>query len=107
MVLPVRSGSEDFDPGAWDPATLAILRQAVAEASAMHQVELDDQSDGGRAILKSATKAVADLALTGVRDPDRLINYARVAIEGSLVPEDRSFRKRESGCCAGVLPDRN
>jgi DNA-binding response OmpR family regulator len=35
MVRAGRSDFEDFDSRAWDPATLALLRQAVADASAM------------------------------------------------------------------------
>jgi DNA-binding response OmpR family regulator len=88
MLLPARSASSAFDPGAWNPATLQMLRQALAVAAAMHQRELRRQRDGGKAALASAARSVADLALTGVRDRDRLINYARLAIESSLPPED-------------------
>lgn len=97
MLLPARSASEAFDPGAWSPATLQMLRQAVAVAGAMYQPELRRQSDEGRAALRSAARAVADLALTGVRDRDRLINYARLAIESSLPSEGAPPGTREAG----------
>jgi DNA-binding NarL/FixJ family response regulator len=84
LVLPARRDFEDFDSQEWDPATLAHLRQAVADASAMYQLELGDQSDEGATALNDATKAVADLARAGVRDGERLAHYARLAIENSL-----------------------
>jgi hypothetical protein len=86
--LPARSASSAFDPGAWDPATLQMLRQALTVAGAIHQPELRRQIDGGKGALASAARAIADLALTGVRDRERLINYARLAIESSLASED-------------------
>ena len=97
LVLPARSEFDDFNAMAWDPATLAILRQALSDACAMYQPELGRQRDEGKVALGNAARAVADLALTGVRDGQRLTNYARLAIESSLDSEVAPTGKMDAG----------
>ena len=93
LVMPARSEFDDFDARTWDPATLAILRQALSDACAMYQPELGRQRDERKVALRNAARAVADLALTGVRDGERLTNYARLAIQSSITSEDAAIRQ--------------
>jgi len=97
LVLPARREVDDFGAGAWDPPTLVILRQAIADACAMYQPDLGRQRDEGKAALRNAARAVADLALAGVRDGERLTNYARLAIGSSLASDEAPSGKIEAG----------
>ena len=63
----------------------------------MYQPDLGRQRDEGKAALRNAARAVADLALAGVRDGERLTNYARLAIESSLASDGAPPGKIEAG----------
>ena len=92
--LPVVREDYDFDPTFWDAETVEVLRRAMAVACAVHRDDLMRQQDYGRSAKERAAKAVADMALTGVRDIARLTVFARLAIESSLAREGASSEER-------------
>ena len=83
-----------FDPLFWDTETFEILERAMDAACAVHRPDLERQQDHGRSARDRAAKAVADMALTGVRDVPRLTIFARLAIESSLAREGASSEER-------------
>jgi DNA-binding response OmpR family regulator len=78
---------EGLDSRTWDSQTLDQLQEAVKEALELHRRQLDSRSDGGKVARMIAAKAVTDLALTGVRDPRRLTNFALLALQSALEKE--------------------
>ena len=88
--LPVVRRDYGFDPTSWDTETVEVLMRAMDAACAVHRHDLERQQDHGRFAKERAAKAVADMALTGVRDIARLTIFARLAIESSLARERAS-----------------
>lgn len=92
--LPLVRPVYGFDPIFWDTETFEILQRAMDAACAVHRPDLERQQDHGRSAKERAAKAVADMALTGVRDVARLTSFARLAIESSLARERGPSKER-------------